>query len=184
MSPVKERSFWSTTSGFVTGVAGTLTGIVGIVTLAVQMGWIGGGDGGNDPTKVESNNPAVQNTTTLPGARSSGGVTNSGSTTPVFHVEPTSVTFETLGSRDATVKVFNDGSAAMTVQSVKVEGTNASQFGATASTCTGRTLAAGRSCDVEVKFTPTRSGTAKATLVIQVASAPAEEVPLTGTALI
>ena len=187
---VKERSFWSTTSGVVTGIAGTLTGVVGMVTLAVQMGWIGGGGddgGGKDPSTVQSNGSVA--TTVAPGssrnATGSGGVTsNQGTTTPVFSVDPTSISFDSLGNRKATVKVVNEGSSPMTVQGPKVEGTNAAQFSATAPTCTGRDVAAARSCEIEVSFNPNRSGTYKATLVVQVLGARVQEVSLLGQSLL
>jgi hypothetical protein len=185
---VKEKSFWSTTSGVVTGVAGTLTGVVGMVTLAAQMGWIGGdgGNGGtsNDPANVQAGNGAV--TTPAPaGNRGSGsGGSSSANATPTFSVDPTSLTFESLGSRQATVKVVNDGSVPVTVQSPKVEGSNSSQFSATAPTCTARDLTPGRSCEVQVTFAPTRTGNYKATLVIQVAGARAQEVALSGQSLL
>ena len=181
---VKERSFWSTTSGVVTGVAGTLTGIVGIVTLAAQMGWIGGSDGGDDPANVQPGGSAV--TSVAPGANrgATTGAQNQGATAPVFSVDPTSLSFDSLGSRKSTVTVVNQGTVAMTVQTPRIEGSNAAQFGATAPTCTRADLAPGRSCEVEVTFSPTRSGTYKATLVVQVTGARAQEVPLSGQSLL
>jgi hypothetical protein len=182
---VKEKSFWSTTSGVVTGIAGTLTGVVGIVTLAAQMGWIGGDGGdGDDPARGQAGGSTVATAPTVPGNRSGAASSGATSTTPVFSVEPTSVEFEPLGSREATVKVVNDGTAPITVQSPRVEGSNPSQFAVTAPTCTGRDLAPGRSCEVEVTFTPRQSGTYKAELVIQVVGARAQEVELSGQALL
>ena len=180
---VKERSFWSTTSGVVTGIAGTLTGVVGIVTLAAQMGWIGGSDGGDDKAAVQDGGSAV--TTVAPGGRATPGAgAGQGTTTPVFSLDPTSLTFDNLTNRKGTVKVVNDGSVAMTVQGPRVEGANPSQFAATSPTCTGKTLTAGRSCEIEVSFNPDRSGTFKATLVVQVTGALPQEVALSGQRLL
>ena len=182
---VKEKSFWSTTSGIVTGVAGTLTGVVGIVTLAAQMGWIGGGsDGGDDPAGTPGGSAV---TTLAPGASRSGatgGTQNQGTSTPVFSVDPTSLSFDSLGDREKTVKVVNQGSSPMTVQAPRVDGANASQFSATAPTCTRADLAPGRSCEVQVTFSPNRSGNYKATLVVQVTNAKAQEVSLSGQSLL
>ena len=179
---VKERSFWSTTSGVVTGIAGTLTGIVGIVTLATQMGWIGGSDDGNDPDRVQSDGSVA--TTAAPGARGGSSASNQRTTTPVFSVDPTSLSFDGLGSRKETVRVINQGTAPMTVLAPRVEGTNPSQFSATAPTCTARDLAPGRTCEVEVSFNPNKSGTYKATLAVEVAGARAQEVSLSGQSLL
>jgi hypothetical protein len=183
---VKERSFWSTTSGVVTGIAGTLTGVVGLVTLAAQMGWIGGGDGGDEPANVQSDGSVA--TTVAPGAAPRGG---SGSGTqsqanavPVFSVDPTSLSFDNLTNPKATVKVVNEGTASMRVQGPRIDGANPSQFSATSPTCTGRDIAPARSCEIEVTFKPDRSGTFRATLVVQVDRARPQEVGLSGQRLI
>jgi hypothetical protein len=182
---VKERSFWSTTSGVVTGIAGTLTGVVGLVTLAAQMGWIGGGDG-DEPANVQSNGSVA--TTVAPGAAPRGGsgsgTQNQATAVPVFSVDPTSLSFDNLTNPKGTVKVANEGTVAMTVQGPKIEGANPSQFSATSPTCTGRSIAPGRSCEIEVTFKPDRSGTFRATLVVQVSGAPPQEVGLSGQRLI
>lgn len=186
-STVKQRSFWSTTSGVVTGIAGTITGVVTLVTVAAQMGWIGGD--GDDPSSVNSQGSAVTQPATGPGSggsrgpSGSGGATGSASaTTPTFTVDPTRLSFEPLGSRTATVKVVNTGSVAATVESPMVEGSNPTQFTATAPTCTRAPLAPGRTCEVEVTFAPQRAGTYAAELVIEVDGARAQEVTLSGTA--
>jgi hypothetical protein len=158
----KGRSFWSTTTGFVTGVAGLLTGVVGIVTAGTQLGWLGSDE---------------QTPTTPTSAPRSGQATVS----PTFSVDPPSVTFEALGSRKATVKVVNTGSVAVAIQPPSVEGTNPTAF--SASGCS-RQLAPGRSCDVEVTFAPPRGGTYTATLVVHASGGPAREVSLTGKHLL
>ncbi len=175
---VKERSFWSTTSGVVTGIAGTLTGVVGIVTLAAQMGWIGGSDN-KDSSTVQSGGAVA--TQPAPGGSSAA---SSQASTPVFGVEPTGLSLDSLANRKGTVKVTNTGSVTMTVQGPKIEGANPSQFSATSPTCTGREIAPNRSCDIEVTFTADRSGTYKATLVVQVTGARPQEVSLSGQRLL
>ena len=179
---VKEKSFWSTTSGIVTGIAGTLTGVVGIATLAAQMGWIGGSDGGNEPASVQSGGSVA----TAPGGAPSGTSSQGGqgTTTPVFSVDPTSLSFDNLGNREGTVRVVNDGSVPMTVRGPKVEGANPAQFSATSPTCTGRVIAPGRSCEIEVTFNADRSGNFRATLVVQVDNARPQDVALSGQRLI
>ena len=185
MNTVKQRSFWSTTSGVVTGIAGTITGVVTLVTLGVQMGWVGGDD---DGSSVKSEQPAVSQP--APGgpnggaATAGGGSSGSGgaATTPAFTDEPTRLSFEPLAAREATVTVQNTGSAALTVQAPSVDGANPTQFRATAPTCTRAALAPGRTCEVEVTFAPQRPGTYTATLVIQATGARAQEITLTGTA--
>ncbi len=181
---VKERSFWSTTSGVVTGIAGTLTGVVGIVTLATQMGWIGGSDGGEQP----ANGGSVATSVAPGGARGStggsGGTSTQSTAVPVFSLQPTSLTFDSLSSRKATVTVTNVGSEPMTVQGPTVEGTNRAEFSASSPSCTGRDIRPRGTCEVEVTFNPTRSGTYKASLVVRVAGAQPQDVALSGQSLL
>ncbi|MFN2503943.1 MAG: choice-of-anchor D domain-containing protein [Acidimicrobiales bacterium] len=174
---VKGKSFWSTTSGLVTGLAGTVTGIVGLVTVATQMGWIGSDDADTSPTGVTTEGSAAPGATTRSGAPAAA--------TPSFTVDPLQVTFENLGPKKATVEVVNTGSAPMTVEQPSIDGDNPGQFSASAPTCTRRDVEPGRSCDVEVTFTPAKAGTPySATLVIEVTGARPQEVDLSGSALL
>jgi hypothetical protein len=170
----KQRSFWSSTTGFVTGVAGVLTAVAGIVGAGTQLGWFD--SNGSNP----SGGTTSSESTVAPAPGQSGGSSRQTATTPTFDVDPPSVNFDTL-NRERTVKVTNTGGSAITVQAPTVDGSQASAF--RASGCS-RELAAGRSCDIEVDFSPSRSGDYKATLVVQVTGAPAEEVPLAGTAIL
>lgn len=174
-------AFWSTTSGVVTGVAGTLTGVVGIATLAAQMGWIGSdGEAREEPSS----------TTTRAGAEATGTGSRPGEAgtrveedRPAFAVAPGALRFEALGSRSATLTVRNTGDAEVSVEEVTVEGDDDDRFTVAATPCTASTLDPGRSCEVDVLYSP-GGGTAKATLVVEVDGAPAQEVPLTAAGLL
>ena len=182
---VKEKSFWSTTSGVVTGIAGTLTGIVGLVTLAAQMGWIGGSSdsgGSKEPATVQDGGSVA--TTPAPGSQNRGATPGQATATPAFSIDPTGLSLDSLTNRKGTVEVANVGTVPMTVLGPRIEGANPSQFSATSPTCTGRDIAPGRSCQIEVTFTADRSGTYKATLVVQVTGARPQEVSLSGQRLI
>lgn len=67
--------------------------------------------------------------------------------------------------------VTNTGNAAMVLTGYSLGGTNVSEFGVSASTTTcmltaGATLAAGQSCQIGIKFTPTAAGSQTATLTL------------------
>lgn len=62
------------------------------------------------------------------------------------------------------VTLSNTGLAALTIASVVVSGTNASEF-SSANNC-GSALAAGASCSISISFTPTAPGSASASLVV------------------
>lgn len=177
-------AFWSTTSGLVTGVAGTLTGVVGLATLAAQMGWIGG-DGAAEraPSRVEAAGEAA---TEDAGNRlaEDGDTARGDDAPPRFAVTPASVRFEALGARTTTVTVRNTGEAEVTVEDVKVDSGDADRFTVASATCTATTLDPGRSCEVEVAYEAAGGGSARATMVVEVAGAPAREVPLTAAPLL
>lgn len=190
----KERSFWSTTSGVVTGLAGTVTGLVALATMATQMGWVGSPGGGERSTTADSHV-----TTTTSGAGSAGSADRGGGGSvargsrdqgqaptgaPSFSVDPQSVSFDVLGERMATVGVRNVGAEPIELDSPAVEGSDADAFTVATPSCTGGSLDPGRSCDVEVTFSPRRSGAHAATLIIQAVGAGSREVPLTGAALL
>lgn len=185
----KERSFWTTTSGMVTGVAGTLTGIVGIATVAAQLGWIGPED---DASQSAAKQPAAAGATSstevTPESRSSGSerASRGGDTTadPAFTVDPSALSFQALGERTATVKLTNTGSVELNVEGITVDGADAGRFTVADSACTSANVDPGRSCEVEVSFSPQGNGTSKATMVIEVEDAPAQEIPLSGSDLL
>lgn len=181
-------AFWSTTSGMVTGVAGTLTGVVGLATLAAQMGWIGGGgaDGGADQasSRVETAGEAADEDAGNRLAEDGDAARGDNDAAPEFAVTPASVRFEALGARTTMVTVRNTGEAEVTIEDVTVDSGDADRFTVAAAACTAATLDPGRSCEVEVAYEPAGRGSARATMVVEVAGAPAREVPLTAASLL
>ena len=176
-------AFWSTTSGVVTGVAGTLTGVVGLATLAGQMGWMGGG-GGDDPASSGAETAGEAAAEDAGNRLVEDGDSARRDAEPEFAVTPGSVRFEALGARTTVVTVRNTGEAEVTVEDVIVDSGDADRFTVAAAPCTATTLDPGRSCQVEVAFEPDGGGSAKATMVVEVAGAPAQEVPLSAASLL
>jgi len=170
------KPFWSSVPGVVTGVAGVVSAIVGLLGVSTQLGWIGGDD------KVSSSADGSPTTTaaTVAGATTApSAAVRSGE----FEVEPDSVSFEPLKARDITVVVRNTGNVALTMRTPTVTGSAAANFKATDMGCAKSTLAPGRSCDVKVAFTPTAPGEYAAVLVLVASNAPRQvEVTLKGTA--
>lgn len=203
----EKGSFWATTSGMTTGIAGTLTGVLGIVAVASQAGWIGGDKGEEEASSASSESAATTSSTagdgsstTLDGRASGEDGTSAGdddlttttdeqtersASTPVFSVSPSSMRFTALGTRTTTAEVRNTGDVDLNVQNVTVEGPDAGRFSVDPTPCTSNTVEADRSCDVEVTFNPSQSGGAvEATMVIDVADARSREVPLAGEPLL
>ncbi|MGQ0519898.1 MAG: choice-of-anchor D domain-containing protein [Actinomycetota bacterium] len=186
-----KNGFWTSTSGVATGLAGTLTGIVGIATLASQMGWIGDDGGGTTPdsTGADAGSSSATTATAAGGDGPSGlGDRTSSSSragrsdaaaAPSYTVEPSAVSFQALGGRTATVTLRNTGTVDLDVEEISVDGDDAGQFSVEAPACTSASLGPGRSCTVEVSFTPEGSR-AEAVLVVEADGAPAREVALSG----
>lgn len=189
---VKERSsFWTTVPGLITGLAGILTAIVGLITVSMQAGWL------RSSSKTKTTTAATAPSTTIagsPGTTSQssatlpllggGSATSSPVTTSPSHlsVTPAQLTFQAIGNAPQTVTVQNGGSTTVTFTAPpSVAGIDASQFTISKTTCT-TSLAAGRSCDVQVTYLATKAAQS-ARLVISPASAPSIEVPLSGTIL-
>ncbi len=113
----------------------------------------------------------------------------SGTSVPTFVTatpNPLVFTNQAVGTTSATrtITVTNTGTAAVTV-SASFGGADASQFPNTpATTCvTGRTLGAGATCAINVRFAPTgTSGTRTATVTVVSPSGGTTVVTLTGTA--
>ncbi len=190
---MSERgSFWSTMPGFVTGAAGLLTALVGLLGLSVQLGWIGGGGSGagNGTSTTVSTVPGASTTvaagsaTTVAG--SSSATKPAGQTgTAQFTVEPTSVDFTVGAPRQATVKVRNTGEVPLTVKAPTVNGSGATHFVAGDVNCTGQPLAPGRSCELQVVFAPKAGGAVSAVVAIAAAEAPKQiEVQVKGSSLL
>ncbi len=115
-------------------------------------------------------------------------VTQTVSTPPRADVAPPGVQFADQGvgstSAPTTVTLTNSGfGTALKVSSVALSGTNASDF-AVSNKC-GSSVAGGATCDIDVTFTPTASGSRSATLTISDNAVQGGEqtVALSGTAV-
>jgi len=101
---------------------------------------------------------------------------------------PTSLTFnpQNVGvpSAPQTVTVTNTGTANLTLRTVTIGGTNASDFGKSADTCTGATVTPNNTCAVSVTFTPSATGSRSASLnFADNASTSPQKVGLSGTGI-
>lgn len=89
-------------------------------------------------------------------------------TAPVASVSPTSLNFgnqkQQTTSAPQPVTLSNTGTAPLTMSSIAIGGTNASDFKQT-NNC-GASLAAGANCTISVTFKPTKKGARSATLTI------------------
>ncbi|HEX5234671.1 MAG TPA: choice-of-anchor D domain-containing protein [Silvibacterium sp.] len=89
------------------------------------------------------------------------------STSGSVAANPTRLTFPQtqlhVASSSMTAYLMNGGTSTITLSSVSIEGTNASEFSKTSTTC-GSSLAPSTSCAVAVAFTPAATGTRTATL--------------------
>jgi hypothetical protein len=107
-----------------------------------------------------------------------------GTATPALvSLSPTSLAFGNqpvdMTSTAQTVTLSNTSSAALSITSLALTGTNASDF-AQANTC-GSSLAAGANCTIAVMFTPSVTGTEAASLSIADNSSDSPQtVPLSG----
>jgi hypothetical protein len=104
---------------------------------------------------------------------------------PAATLSPTSLTFATAAVGSATpaqvVTVKNSGTAALTLTSETLTGTNSSSFLISAKTCT-TSLAAAASCTISVEFKPAAAGALKASLsIVDNASGSPQTVSLSGT---
>jgi hypothetical protein len=100
-------------------------------------------------------------------------------------LSPTSLSFGNQGvdtnSAPQTVTLSNSGGAPLSITSLAIAGTNASDFSEIANTC-GSSLASGGNCTIEVMFTPSAVGQRTATLNISDnASGSPQAAILTGT---
>jgi ASPM-SPD-2-Hydin domain-containing protein/centrosomal CEP192-like protein/HYDIN/CFA65/VesB family protein len=90
------------------------------------------------------------------------------STNPVASLSPTSLTFtsQNVGTTSAaqSLTLSNSGGAALSISSITITGTNATDFAQT-NNC-GTSLAAGTKCAINVTFKPTAIGGRSATLAV------------------
>jgi hypothetical protein len=113
-----------------------------------------------------------------------GTLTAATATAPAVSLSPTSLAFgnQPVGTTSApqTVTLSNSGNAAMSITSLVLTGTNASDFAQT-NTC-GSSVAAGAHCTISVTFTPAASGSRTASVsVTDNASGSPQAVSLSGT---
>ena len=109
---------------------------------------------------------------------------------PTVTLSPTSLSFgnQNVGTTSAaqTITLTNTGTAALTISSVGLTGTNAADFGET-TTCplSPSTLGAGANCAIRVTFSPSASGARSASVSISdnAAGSP-QSVALSGTGVV
>jgi hypothetical protein len=103
---------------------------------------------------------------------------------PMATLNPTSLSFRNrkvgTTSKAKTTQLKNTGNATLTISSIAITGTNASDFSQT-NNCPS-SLAAGAQCNINLKFSPTATGTRTASLSISdnAANSP-QTASLTGT---
>ena len=107
--------------------------------------------------------------------------------TNAVQLSPASLTFaaQNVGTTSAfqTVTLRNNGGATLTTVSVTFTGANATSFtrGGNGGGSCGATLAAGRTCTINVRFRPTTTGALTAALSVTAAGGNSGTVALTGT---
>ena len=123
----------------------------------------------------------------LTGTGTSGGGGGGTGSTPSITLSTTSLAFgsqpvDTTSSAQ-TVTLTNVGSAALSITSFAITGTNASNFVEVGNTC-GSSVAAGGACTVAVTYTPSAAGSSSAALTIEDnASGSPQSVSLSGTGI-
>ena len=100
-------------------------------------------------------------------------------------MQPTSVDFAVVGSRQATIVVRNTGEVPLTIKTPTVSGSGAAHFVAGDVSCTKEPLQPGRTCELQVAFAPKSGGAVSAVAVIAAAEAQRQtEVQLKGSTLL
>jgi hypothetical protein len=92
------------------------------------------------------------------------------STPPSVKLEPGTVDFgdqvARRRSRPQRIVVTNTGGKKLYINSVIIDGDNKQDFALMGDTCTGATIAAGKSCVIDVTFTPSINERRKAVIVL------------------
>jgi N,N-dimethylformamidase beta subunit-like, C-terminal/HYDIN/CFA65/VesB-like, Ig-like domain/Cep192 domain 4 len=139
------------------------------------------------PTATGSRSASLSFTDNAPASPQTVALSGTGvSASPTVSFNPTSVGFgnQNIGTTSAaqTVTVTNTGTATLSVTSVALGGTNASDFTISADSCTGAMVAVNATCSVGVKFAPTAAGSRSASLSFtDNAPASPQTVALSGT---
>jgi hypothetical protein len=183
-----NKSFFSSLSGLITGIAGLLTATIAIFGVAASQGWLSSGSKAASSTApglttstTTSTPSGLGDPSTIFG--SSGSSSNAaGGAVPQYGVDATSISFQAVGPTSTSVKVNNTGVVPMTVEAPSITGPGASHFTANNQGC--GSVDPGRSCQIQVNFQQA-PGTFNATLVVQITGAPrATEVAITATAIL
>lgn len=87
------------------------------------------------------------------------------------------------GSGTQTFTVTNTGQESSGDVSASLSGTDAAQFAITADGCTGQALAASRTCQITVRFSPTEAGAKSASLIVSGDPGGAAVAQLSGTGI-
>ncbi len=163
-----KKSFWSSLPGLITGVAGVVGAVVGLITVLINLGVIGGSN--NSPTA-----------TTVPLGAPGGGGTTTGDRTTVttladgsFTVDPNALKFSLTTTKGA-VTVLNTGSVPLKMNPPDVSGPDKDKFVVSASECTSSPLPPKKPCTIDVTFAGGLS--AKATMTVSAKNAP-DTVPI------
>ncbi len=173
------KSFWSTVPGVVTGMAGVISAIVGLLGISVQLGWIGGDGNGNQASSSDGVSTTVA--ATVPGTPTTRSSSPTTTAKGEFAVEPASASFEPLKPKEAVVTVENTGDVPLAMRRPTIDPASTA-FTVAAEDCSSSTLPPGRSCDVTVVFAATQPGDYTAKLVVAATNAPRQvEVDLKGS---
>ncbi len=166
----EKRSFWSSLPGMVTGIAGVVGAIVGVISVLIALGVIG--DSKSSPT-VTTLSPSDAPGATGGGAgRNPGNASGEGS----FTVDSRNVNL-TLAKSKGSVTVSNTGSALLKIDTPQISGPDKAQFTVSATGCSS--LAARKTCSIDVTFTGALNATA--TMTVTADKADPTTVALTGS---
>ena len=120
------------------------------------------------PSAAGNRGASVTITDNAAGSPHTVALSGTGGAVPIVSLSSGSLTFasQNVGTTSATqlVTLNNTGSAALSITSIAVTGTNAGDFAQT-NTC-GASVAAGGNCSISVTFTPTAAGSRGASVTI------------------
>ena len=136
------------------------------------------------PSASGSRTASVSVTDNATGSPQTASLSGTG-TAPAASLSTTSLSFESqpvdTSSAAQTITLSNTGSAVLSITSVAIAGTNASDFAEIADTC-GSSVAAPGSCMISITFTPSLASTETASVTItDNASGSPQSVSLSGT---
>lgn len=190
----ERKSFWTTLPGIISGIAATVTGLAVLIPLILGAAGkhnpkdaasttgpppsvtAGGAvsptvtttDTGSSNTATGAAPTDASGTTPSSGASPSG--TDTGGSASLL-ADSSSVNFGSVkgGTTSAarTVTLTNTGTAAATIDSVKLTGSNSGDFSLTSSTCGPATAIPPQgSCQIQVTFSPSTLNASKASVSI------------------